>query len=700
MSHFPFFSNLDNSIIDIITNLTGSMDGAMPFVYFTEYNSNENGNTIGNKNEQLYTNNGQSDYRFPVHIVSLDVKPTGTMGVIREGSVVVKFASMRQIEAYKDFFRIGSAKSIVWGWNKNRTNGSNINDITPDADFATKFVGNIKYWKNYTKGTGHSVDVMVGPLINFSFIINTDASIDVTFTVGTPSEITAYLGPHEQDIKETKASSKENTKDSKLARLLGTKTTAEYNSIIPIIKKNTINYDTAVNGIGIATNIFQYTGAAYDSISEDIYISMEMIANYTINKNKIKGSSDLYRLNLDDAIGKAHKNIISNSENVIFLNDKMANPVVIGESLKLDITKTQKFILTGDTTRSFPNPSNKTYTYNGYSNTFKAYEFGYIKNIFLKADFVLDIIKNNGEGNIVNILEQICNEINIASCGLMELGPLPSSKENGNEIYTIVDYSLVPIENNRESIDLFGGHTTITNISFNCDLPKEIVSMAMLANRKNINISNELFFKYARDKKNILKIPKDYDYVLGAREDGTGGLETPTTEIGKAELDKLTKNGWHVQEGFGDKIKSNQEKEDAKAAAANPITAAINKFMENTFVNGVIDENCIIIKDADGHTPSEGKNGTKAILKDTGLIKNLYFGNNANNGTNPLLPIELEITILGLSGITIGQLVEIKDLPFTNKGVMQVTEVNHTVKDIWETNIKFKFRPDNNTPKK
>ena len=45
--------------------------------------------------------------------------------------------------------------------------------------------------------------------------------------------------------------------------------------------------------------------------------------------------------------------------------------------------------------------------------------------------------------------------------------------------------------------------------------------------------------------------------MLGAREDGTGGLENPTTEIGKAELDKFIKNGWHVQEGFGDKIKSN-----------------------------------------------------------------------------------------------------------------------------------------------
>ena len=63
-----------------------------------------------------------------------------------------------------------------------------------------------------------------------------------------------------------------------------------------------------------------------------------------------------------------------------------------------------------------------------------------------------------------------------------------------------------------------------------------------------------------------------------------------------------------------------------------------------------------------------------------------------------MLPAELELTVLGISGVTVGRIVKIKDLPFqnVNDGLMQVIEVNHRVSDsTWETTIKLKYRPAN-----
>jgi hypothetical protein len=99
---------------------------------------------------------------------------------------------MNQLKQYQDFFRIGNAKSIVWGWNKNRITGDNQQPANTRA--SEGLANNIDAWLNFCAGTSHSSDAMVGPLIDFSFTLNTDASVDATFTVGTKTEIPAYLG--------------------------------------------------------------------------------------------------------------------------------------------------------------------------------------------------------------------------------------------------------------------------------------------------------------------------------------------------------------------------------------------------------------------------------------------------------------------------------------------------------------------------
>jgi ankyrin repeat protein len=142
-------------------------------------------------------------------------------------------------------------------------------------------------------------------------------------------------------------------------------------------------------------------------------------------------------------------------------------------------------------------------------------------------------------------------------------------------------------------------------------------------------------------------------------------------------------------------------KELVKSGAEIVFSAAKDIKESITGVAGVVDENCTIISyeknEREFNKPLD-ENGFKVSVKDTQLLKNLYFGEgNDTPKNNPLLPVELEITTLGISGVTVGKVIKVLDLPFQDpNGLLQVIEVNHTVTtSSWDTTIKFKYRPGN-----
>lgn len=705
MNHFPFFSHLDISILDAIQNLDKTkFSGAMPYVYFSHYIGG--GATIGETLGFKYEANG---HRFPPMITNLEVKPNGSMGVVRHGVVTIKFASMKQLEENKDFFKIGNAKSIVWGWNKNRTNANTQQPRTIPIAQAKDLAGNIDKWLAFCKETNHSADAMVGPLIDFSFTLNSDASVDATFTVGTKTEIPAYLGMNNQDIKKTPASSKNNKIDVRLARLLEPDN-AKFKQYLPDIKNHLLNYEYVIDkqqSIGVAEAVKSAATTAYTP-SEKVYVDMATIIRYTVNKNKTDGLI----VDISESIAKAHKNMISTSENIIFPNSQMANPERVGgndeASLEIKLNPVQNFTVHG---RSFVNHTQSaSRTYNGFTNTFKKGEYGNVGEIYVDVDFALDSWYNTGDGSVKDFIDKLCTEINIASAGVMELGLDESADaKTGNSVLTIVDYNLVPdgIKNQFYEIDLFRNNSTITDISFNSDLPKEIISMAMLGgSRKGIEIGKNLFFEYQPDflspDYNKTKSPP-FLTAAPTNAEKNGFTNVPKTF---EDFTNLAKKANAEQNKKGIKttpvvqklptnvpVSTNPYEQTAQLAKANADAAAANEATE-----GLIDENCIVISDGftNEHGDSPDKKGTKAVLKDVALVKNLYFGDGGVNKNNPLLPAELELKVLGISGITVGRVVKIKDLPFQDtQGLMQVIEVNHTVSDTWETTIKLKYRPSN-----
>lgn len=703
MNHFPFFSQLDAGILNAIQNLDKTkFTGAMPYVYFAHYLGD--GQVIGQTINWDYKSGGE---RFPPVITNLEVKPNGSMGVVRHGVVTVKFASMNQLNQYQNFFRIGNAKSIVWGWNKNRKTGDTQQPASATA--SKDIAGNIKAWLSFCAGTSHTSDAMVGPLIDFSFTLNPDASVDATFTIGTKTEIPAYLGMNQQNVNKTPASSQNNKIDTKIARLLEPDAAKFKLALQNDIKNHLLNYEFVKSKqqqgvVGDIKAVANDVATTDYTPTERVYVDMATIIKYTVNKAKTSGDI----VNISKSIAKAHPNMISTSENIVFPNSQMANPTRTGgnddASLTLSINPVQNFKVNG---REFVNHSkDETFTFNGYTNTFKKSNYGNVGEIYVDVDFALDAWYNTAEGSVKDFIDKLCTEINIASAGLMELGLDESADSNtNNSVLTIVDYNLVPTGVKQPpALNLFGNDTSIINMSFNTDLPKEIISMAMLGNRKGIEIGKQGFFGYIPDflsaEYNKTKSPPPLVAKPTAAESkgftstpGTIGADgqivpfPPATEAQKKAAAELAKKG--VKAGESPKPLTNSFDVYSQNSIAYQQQSATNAATE-----GLIDENCIVIANGfPDHT--DNPQGTKVVLKDVAVVKNLYFGNTTLNKNNPLLPAELELTVLGISGVTVGRIVRIKELPFQSNAIMQVVEVNHRVSDTWETVIKLKCRPAN-----
>jgi len=79
------------------------------------------------------------------------------------------------------------------------------------------------------------------------------------------------------------------------------------------------------------------------------------------------------------------------------------------------------------------------------------------------------------------------------------------------------------------------------------------------------------------------------------------------------------------------------------------------------------------------------------------LDGNCVDGDNKDNINPVLLPIKFEFEVHGISGIRVGDLFKIKDLPAKyTKGVFQVVETSHSIDGSqWKTNVQAKFRNTN-----
>lgn len=660
MSSFPAISPVKGGIISKInTTNRETFSGNKPFIQLTKYVNGVKGvpTTISYKTYSPYDNIKNKDgfdlskienknERFPPLITGLDVSNSGTLGAIRKAKINVKFSDINQLTRYKEFLLIGNTQMVSWGWVK--TSGAASTDI----NLAARIVVNIGEWQNEVALANYEIDYMAGPLVNFNFKINSDATIDAELELGSPSEIPGFLALNKKD-KESSTDAKTDGDDIVLVcqgldldgKITGT-TEAD-------IKAHTINFRE--DRIDKASTFGE---------SSDTYVQLGFALKAILNKFRPKETDNTkleLGIDLSNSVAMGHPNMISVSENVLFPNSTTMG--FIG-----GYTEKNARLLTPDTTNTQAfGPFNSKHEFPIQDVNTKIGDAvvnipnktaGYIENIYIKTEFLKDSAK--GCENVNDFLDKIIAELNVAGVGLYNLVRRETTDKNAKLIYSIVDLNLYhKPPTTIPTVNLFGNSSRVIDISMNCDMPKEIVSMMVMDSKDPAqHDDNPGIRMFAMQK------PDPVMYLLPKPiPTSTGALAADDT------------SAWY----------------DGILTAL----AFVPSFFSNAF--NMPGENRIKFAKSAKFGDS-GADPMFGVFKDVSCVKHYVFGKDFKRN-NALVPVTVSFTLLGMSGISLGSAMILKPSPvpwLEGRGYWQVTSVEHKVDDAqWTTMVECKYRVAN-----
>ncbi len=702
MSRFPFITGIKQSIVDQIQN-TSKIEaaGEKPFIQFTNFIGGTN--TISYNSYLTYDLNkavygaNKTNQRFPPVITGLTVTAAGSLGSLRKAKVNVRFASSKDLDLHKNHFKVGNTQLVSWGWlNNNQTFGGNTKEIAVDV------VNNIDGYLKNTNKFGNNVDFLAGILTNFNMVVNSDASINVEFEISSPSELVAYLEIHKQG----KTSSVEGkTEEKGMVEVLQA---LDIEGRLIAAKDKEIR-DYVINLKEDRESMWTTFGETDDS-----YIQMGYAINAIVNKfRQTTGSAFgvLVNVDIEESIANCHPNMISVTDNVIFPNKttmgfKDSVDYDGARVIEVDLNNTQPlgpFNFQRDNVGDIF-PSDQSINMSG--NFFQPFKAGYIKNIYLKTQFLKDIAK--GSNTVHEYLEKIVSELNIAGAGIYELVIRESFKENtGQHIYSIVDLTLETTKKPQiPSLELFTNTSRMIELRANADLPKELATIMMMGGinadtnttSRNRNMAKDMFKTITPDPiLNEVRIRNNTQEATLTDSSGTQQTSVTTaTAAGGATTTQTatTTDPKSSNSNFKATWEAFKNANPGINALANPTQSATRLVTDAQIYLKLPGANRVKLC----ASKKFGKAGQSyfAAFTDVSCVKTVYFGPDYRR-RDALVPISVTMQILGLSGITIGQALELKPSPVPwldiDTGYWQVTNVEHEVDDTrWTTDVELKFR--------
>jgi len=686
MSRFPFVSGLEDSIVSAITNTNKTLfSGTKAFAFLQCFMGENNvGGIIGNESYTKFNishNVNGLIKKIPPMLKSIEVKTTGNMGAIKMATATIQFSDMDEVKANRGFLFIGKTQLLVWGWAKNRRGTQTY--VETGMNTALKAINILQHNKFVT---GKDFDIFAGILTNFDIKVNANLTVDVQVELSSPSDVPAFLALSKKN--ESVADSSDDKKAK--ATIMATQAA----KIDPDTSDAAIF--TALKGytINIETEILDWTYGNTDSA----YMQLGFVIKTVCNKGKdstMNGGMPV-DVQIDDAVACARPMMISCSENVIIPAAQIpktddTKTITFGEStIKTVRLDTANPITFGPFNLAepfqFPTPTDTT-LYSGV--TLKGNEHGHIRNLFLSADFLKEAAR--GIDNNKEFLEKIIAELNVAGAGLWNLGLRDIEGPHGFMQYTIVDYNLSNENDAIPSLNLFSESSTITNIDLNADMPKEVAGQAMLGDEGKTSkvqssthpVGDFLFKTSAPDAvTGALKTPPaNYKPAHGAATENSGTPAAP------AELTFSDKVGllWNAAvDGVKGAVGAVA---DGAAYVAQQAMAALSGMLNAP------GELRVKLNSAPYYSGSESS--YFVVVKDAGIVKNLYFPESGGKASDVLLPTKLTFTTLGVGGFVIGKSVKINEIPWLtpDKGYWQITDITQKIDDSkWEIDVELRFR--------
>jgi hypothetical protein len=599
---------------------------------------------------------------------------------------------------------IGKTQLLVWGWSKSRK-GTQVN-IPSGKETALKAI-NIVHRNEYV--TGRDFDIFAGILTNFDIKINENLTVDVKIELSSPSDIPAFLSLSKVGKAVADSSDDKKAKATVMA--------------MQAVKLDPDGADAKAFAAlkGYAINIEQEIVDWSYGNTDSGYLQLGYIIKTICNKGKdSKMGAMPVDVQIDDAVACGRPVMISASENVIIPSAQIpttndTRTIIFGESTIKTITLEKETPITFGPINlaepiQFPTPTD-TQLYDGI--TLKANEHGHIKNLFVSADFVKEAAR--GMDNNKDFLEKIIAELNVAGAGLWNLGLRDIENPGGWMVYTIVDYNLSNENDAILELNLFSERSTITNIDLNADMPKEVAGQAMLGDKGKEN--------------NLTSTHSVGEFVFGSKADdfisGELAIEDAEYKKNKEEATAAAEANSGAKEEPGLLAKTENAIAEAATFAWNhPLQAIANVTGLSALASGVstaatavANEAAVLYQKAAAaisamfnapgelrvklNNPTFGSyySGTDSsffvVVKDAGIVKNMYFGKENKPPSNILLPTKLTFTTLGVGGFTIGKSVIINDIPWMTpgKGYWQVTDITQKIDDTkWEIDVELRFR--------
>lgn len=652
-------SNAEADLSDITTinrTIHGLILSPNRLSFAEAYGYSGDGTVVGYEadNESFRIHSADKDRHRPPPIVdSVQVDHAGSFGSFRKATINFRVFSIDQFEIIERFFlNPGITILLEWGWDDYGGNLISPNNID---EIRTLFENSQSYLREKRKATRGRYDAMVGILTSFQYTIDEEGAFVCTSEISSQGEI--YLMMKNESLQEKNPLDVvesievviDTGQDDKFQLLLreltsiGISRKALGNDIFkPVTLKSDIESGTKTISEGPA--------AIQEDPDQLFYISWGWIEDHLLSNIKSSdkkivrsGSTSAGKLFASPFIIDSSNTRISGHPNLISCNpDVMLIPNINGPQFNIDGShdpgkngSVNDLTINGN---NFPDPNDASWS-------------GNIRNIYINSKLLINLL--NQKMSMINFLKSILKQMSDASCNLWDLGLSDQfTDKNNNNVVSVIDnnYTRTAINEILKSNKLYefkilNTKSIINSFNLQSTLPKEMGAMIIFnrAMSKNVTIG-------------------DYKDVVGAP--------------------------WYAQ---NDRILKNFSVEDSdfttRAGESDDNSADRTNFYKDNFVR--------FKKQSDVDSAVFACTHIK-------LMRSLLFENETNDrnnyNNNVLIPLEVSITLDGISGLIVGNSFTLDGISKQLKrfGIWQIVGITHTISDSnWSTELKCMMRVRN-----
>ena len=318
---------------------------------------------------------------------------------------------------------------------------------------------------------------------------------------------------------------------------------------------------------------------------------------------------------------------------------------------------------------------------------------GYLKNIYINLQFLKTLLNDPNNKNLKEVYDAICKEINDACCNFWELTVVDAPDVNGKSTLKIVDTKGPPDKSYTHEIYKFEymtNNSIIKKLNFTTNLSNAQANQIIFkAGAYDYTTSNQpLDYSNLQNNVNSKKPKAVYtDRILKTKSTAQTVNNKKDTDTSEIYFKEILKDGNKYSEGFlqvtlfGETKNANSAEFRSTAVSGDP-----GRRVERVGGKSVDYKTYDIVD---------------IIMPYEELVVNMLNDGDLKTNTNiynaPLRNVEIEISLMGISGIKTFEFFRVTNLPppFNDDVVVfQVTNVTHVVNEnTWETRLKAQLRP-------